>query len=112
MVSRLPPQSRALRAPARGGVSRRLRAAAGPARARHAPGGAIQDSEAHELFDMSSVNDELRGDWGLGAGDSDGSAPQSVVSSPLVPSPQPPSPQSPSPQSPQRAPFWRSLEER
>src|SRR6185436_9746212 len=61
MVPRLPSQPRALRAPARSGVSRRLRPAAGSGRGRQATGRAVPDSEAHELLHVSPMSDQGSG---------------------------------------------------
>src|SRR5262245_22687270 len=67
MVPRLPPEPGTIRASARPGLQRQLRPTAEPARTREAAGGRVSHSEAHELFDMSSMSEETRRDSGLGA---------------------------------------------
>src|SRR6185295_904337 len=94
VVPRLPPKPGTIRAAARRGLQRCLRPAAQPARAREVAGRRISHSEAHELFDMSSMSEENRRGSGLEADD--------LGAKQLAPSPQPLA----------SSGFWRTLEER
>src|SRR5205809_6202095 len=60
VVRRVPPAARALRAAARRGIQRRLRAAGRSVRARPAAGGGISDSETDKLFNMSPIDGTSR----------------------------------------------------
>src|SRR5438093_337083 len=106
MVHRLPSQPRALRAPARRRVHRRLHAAAGstgagtPARRR------VSDSKAHELLDVSSMSRDTPRDSGFGIRDSGPQASRESQTSPK--SQMSPKSRIPNPESRE---FWRTLDE-